>query len=44
VEAIKWLKAPSWRYRTEVLGLVGIAVRKVTNGMFHHLEAVRVVS
>jgi hypothetical protein len=39
-EAIKWLKAPSWRYRTEVLGLAKIAVHKITNGEFASIDKV----
>jgi hypothetical protein len=35
LEAIKWLKAPSWRYRTEVQGLANIAAHKITNGGFN---------
>ncbi len=40
LEAIKWLKAPSWRYPTEVLGLAGIAVNRLTDGKSHTIEEV----
>jgi hypothetical protein len=40
LERIKWLKSPSWRYRSEVLGLVDIGVSKVTNGAFTSVDQV----
>jgi hypothetical protein len=41
VEVVKWIKAPGWRYRTEVLGLVDVAVQSVTSGHFHTINQVR---
>jgi hypothetical protein len=41
IDVVKWLKAPRWRYRTEVLGLVSVAVQSVTQGAFQTVDQVR---
>jgi hypothetical protein len=43
LESVKLLKTPSWRYRTEVQGLLETACLRVTGGKHRTLEAVRVV-
>jgi hypothetical protein len=42
LESVKLLKTPSWRYRTEVQGLLETACLRVTKGKYQCLEAVRV--
>jgi hypothetical protein len=43
LESVKLLKTPSWRYRTEVQGLLETACLRVTGGKHRTLEAVRAV-
>ena len=40
IDRIKWLKSPSWRYHTEVLGLVAIGVHKITQGAYSSVDEV----
>ena len=41
-ESVKLMKTPSWRYRTEVQGLLETACLRVTRGKHRTLEGVRV--
>lgn len=40
IEVIKAMKRPSWRYRSEVRGLVDMAVRRITGEAFGSLDQV----
>jgi hypothetical protein len=41
LDVVKLLKCPSWRLRSEVLGLANIAVDAVTKGRFNNVDEVR---